>query len=105
MSATGSAGVLTFESPWVVNQSARAFRISSCSALSVFPTIRRTSQRLGHKGIREGADTVAHLSDGGFEPFPCGQLFAHSHEGAAGTSARVRAPLSDTTRHSVRPPR
>src|SRR5207245_181318 len=58
MSATGSAGVLTFESPWVVNQSARAFRISSCSALSVFPTIRRTSQRLGHKGIREGSVTV-----------------------------------------------
>src|SRR6266571_4705374 len=56
MSATGSAGVLTFESPWVVNQAARASRIRSCSALSVFPTIRRTSQRLHHKGIREGAD-------------------------------------------------
>src|SRR2546425_1224726 len=66
MSATGSAGVLTFESPWVVNQSARAFRISSCSALSVFPTIRRTSQRLGHKGIRGGADTVAHRTVGVF---------------------------------------
>src|SRR2546428_12337377 len=57
MSATGSAGVLTFESPWVVNQAASALRICACSALSVFPTIRPTSRRLHHKGIRQGADT------------------------------------------------
>src|SRR6266705_6564218 len=56
MSATGSAGVLTFESPWVVNHAASASRIRSCSALSLFPTIPPTSQRLHHKGIREGAD-------------------------------------------------
>src|SRR2546426_5659050 len=57
MSATGSAGLLTFESPWVVNQVARVFRMRSCSALSVFPTIRPTSQRLRHKGIPGRADT------------------------------------------------
>src|SRR5213594_2775040 len=58
MSATGSAGVFTFESPWVVNHLARAFRMRSCSVLSVFPTIRSTSQRLHHKDIRESGDTV-----------------------------------------------
>src|SRR2546428_6793550 len=59
MSATGSAGVLTFERPWVVNQAARASRIRSCSAPSVFPTIQSTSQRLHHKAIREGAEGSA----------------------------------------------
>src|SRR3989449_7276252 len=58
MSATGSAGVFTFESPCVVNHVARAFRMRSCSVLSVFPTIRSTSQRLHHKDIRESGDTV-----------------------------------------------
>src|SRR5256885_7927481 len=98
MSATGSAGVLTFESPWVVNHSARAFRISPCSALSVFPTIRGTSQRLGHKGIREGADTVAHRCDGAFERSPWAELITYSLDGAAGPLARVQAPLPDSGR-------
>src|SRR2546427_9409471 len=101
MSATGSAGVLTFESPWVVNQAASALRICACSALSVFPTIRPTSRRLHHKGIRQGADTGSPNRGLGQTADAAGALLCRSALGSGEGVARMVKIISPGTQRPM----